>query len=217
MTVALLVPHAGPTNMKGSNPHLFCTSLSYKRRYFNPDLERAGGGPRCFKCGLAGHLARDCPNPSAAKPCHVCASLEHTPWDCPRALCFKCRQPGHKARDCPGFVRGAGRAPGAACFRCGRADCRGADDAPYTRAGGGCRHHYLLDDIRNTRCATCGRCGHLSCAPAPMTSVQPTCYFCAGDPVGLGRGGRWGGAGWGLDIYVIGTLTAMLGAPGICA
>jgi len=50
-------------------------------RYFDDDFEDAA--KRCFKCGGAGHMARDCPNAEVPKPCFLCARFGHDRANCP--------------------------------------------------------------------------------------------------------------------------------------
>ncbi len=52
-----------------------------RTRYFDDDFEDAA--KRCFKCGGAGHMARDCPNAEVPKPCFLCARFGHDRANCP--------------------------------------------------------------------------------------------------------------------------------------
>eukprot|EP00929_Paragymnodinium_shiwhaense_P078159 TRINITY_DN40469_c0_g1_i1.p1 TRINITY_DN40469_c0_g1~~TRINITY_DN40469_c0_g1_i1.p1 ORF type:complete len:1656 (-),score=370.61 TRINITY_DN40469_c0_g1_i1:255-5222(-) len=85
-----------------------------------------GGGAtssaqNCFKCGQAGHWARDCPTVAAAG-----FSSSSSAGGATSGNCFKCGQSGHWARDCPGAAAGSSsqmqrRASfgGDVCFKCG--------------------------------------------------------------------------------------------------
>ena len=51
------------------------------RRYFDTDYEEAA--KRCFNCGAAGHMSRDCPNAERQRPCFLCAQYGHDRANCP--------------------------------------------------------------------------------------------------------------------------------------
>jgi len=51
---------------------------------------------KCYRCGGVGHVAADCTNAAAVKPCPLCAATDHDMRNCPiKAVCFNCGIPGH--------------------------------------------------------------------------------------------------------------------------
>ena len=50
----------------------------------------------CFRCGQAGHLARNCPLQGSQQP-----QQQNNSWSGGQGVCFQCGQPGHWRRDCP--------------------------------------------------------------------------------------------------------------------
>ncbi|KAJ6565651.1 hypothetical protein DFH09DRAFT_467919 [Mycena vulgaris] len=64
----------------------------------------------CFKCGLEGHMARNCTHNNApsggggvsVKPCYKCGVVGHIARDCAKQIkCYNCSETGHISRHCP--------------------------------------------------------------------------------------------------------------------
>lgn len=64
------------------------------QRYF---LEKSG--PKCFNCGEAGHMSRDC-QAANTMPCFLCGRMGHQRSTCPEEICHNCWRPGHMFREC---------------------------------------------------------------------------------------------------------------------
>ena len=166
-------------------------------RYFDEDYEAAA--KRCFKCGDAGHMARDCTNAPRLRPCFLCAEFGHDGRDCPNQLCWKCSRTGHQSRDCPYGNRkvktwaddddengeNGDEEAVPVCIRCGREDCACVCQGDYVRAEGGCTAPYRKRDLRQVCCFVCGQRGHLSCGVVSSTV----------DALRGGGGARGGGGG----------------------
>lgn len=57
---------------------------------------------KCYRCGEPGHREADCTAPPKARPCPMCAQLDHELRSCPyKAVCFNCGVPGHVSKACP--------------------------------------------------------------------------------------------------------------------
>ena len=60
---------------------------------------KSAAGKRCNNCGVIGHLAGQCPEPSQ---CHACGSTAHAVADCPHKdkTCSNCGKTGHLKAKC---------------------------------------------------------------------------------------------------------------------
>jgi hypothetical protein len=156
------------------------TSAEYRQfsrpvRYFDED---ASVGSTCFKCGLVGHFARDCPNPAKQRPCFLCATFGHSSIKCPNTPCFRCGESGHMARDCLVKLDGWESSNRFICRRCGTNHCRASGPGDVLRAEGHCNQRYSDDDLRMVTCMSCGHVGHANCKGLASTDAIPSCYNC---------------------------------------
>lgn len=55
------------------------------------------GGPKCFNCGVSGHISKECPE-AVALPCFLCGTSGHQRSQCPEEICYNCGRVGHMSR-----------------------------------------------------------------------------------------------------------------------
>lgn len=188
-------------------------------RYFDPESEWEQNTKRCYRCGRAGHLMRDCTYEEKQKPCYLCGALDHQARgqaDCPNTLCYRCGKPGHQARDChnPTAVHHV-------CLRCGSRQCANSGSPTFSREL--CSFEYHPKDLALVTFVGTGASDEVDAgrgakrrkirgAPPPFENVRGgvSCAVCGEDGhhhsetwlCRWGRGGRnqhGGGGGGFLD------------------
>mmetsp|Transcript_27442 Transcript_27442/g.58136 ORF Transcript_27442/g.58136 Transcript_27442/m.58136 type:complete len:211 (-) Transcript_27442:87-719(-) len=125
-------------------------------RYFDPEAEWERRVRRCYRCGGAGHILRDCPYDATQKPCFLCGQFGHVRAECPNTLCYRCLKPGHTARECR-----EARAVYRICLRCGSRNCANSNEHEFDAKK--CSFEYHTKDLALVTCIDCGKKGHLSC------------------------------------------------------
>jgi hypothetical protein len=117
-------------------------------------------GPKCRRCGMAGHLQAECSEPSTA-PCLLCGQVGHPERECPETVCYRCGRVGHESRNCRETV------------------------AIVLRAVE--RREATASEMRGTVCIACGKTGHVNCQETsyakgelPRGGFLGQCCNCAG-------------------------------------
>lgn len=82
--------------IQGSPPVPVNTAKIYKTNETGGNNFGLRSGSSCFKCGMDGHWAKDCPTLSIQKPANQGGTTASS------HACYKCGNPGHWAKDCPG-------------------------------------------------------------------------------------------------------------------
>ncbi|CAL5397523.1 unnamed protein product [Camellia sinensis] len=82
--------------IQGSPPVPVITAKIYKTNETGGNNFGLRSGSSCFKCGMDGHWAKDCPTLLIQKPANQGGTTASS------HACYKCGNPGHWAKDCSG-------------------------------------------------------------------------------------------------------------------
>ncbi|GMP60912.1 hypothetical protein CsSME_00023590 [Camellia sinensis var. sinensis] len=82
--------------IQGSPPVPVSTAKIYKTNETGSNNFGLRSGSSCFKCGMDGHWAKDCPTLLIQKPANQGGTTASS------HACYKCGNPGHWAKDCLG-------------------------------------------------------------------------------------------------------------------
>ncbi|CAL5339787.1 unnamed protein product [Camellia sinensis] len=82
--------------IQGSPPVPVSTAKIYKTNETGGNNFSLRSGSSCFKCGMDGHWAKDCPTLLIQKPANQGGTTASS------HACYKCGNPGHWAKDCSG-------------------------------------------------------------------------------------------------------------------
>lgn len=110
---------AGTTQQSGVHNHSIHPSSASGQM-------QSGARKNCFKCGLSGHIAKECTDDSLPdqRACHNCGQVGHLGKNCPTAKCYVCQQIGHISSQCPNDARGRSSAAAASSSQRGRSRSR---------------------------------------------------------------------------------------------
>lgn len=146
------------------------------QRYFTQPAARLG--KLCFRCGCPSHRGQPCCPLPKQPPCCTCTGFHPQETPCPGGITRGSNLLWLESVDKQMAVDVAQ----GLCTRCGRKDC-------FKDRDGACS--YDPDELAHVRCISCGRLGHLCCAPASTLPCQPACAGCGSSAwEGRGRNGR---------------------------